>query len=322
MKDLSAAKFLYTVSIRRYLHIILFASFIGCPGSVTGQVKTNAAYQQYIEIYKELAIEQMRKYNIPASITLAQGLFESAAGKSTLATMGNNHFGIKCHDWTGPTMLRDDDAPNECFRVYSNPRASYEDHSKFLQRPRYQSLFRLKVTDYKGWANGLKACGYATSPTYAQRLISLIETYRLYQYDTQKTVNTFVLNHSVTSSKVELKGQEPHRLYSYNKNYYVLARRGDTFASLSKELGISAYKLALYNERDLVDMLTEGDVVYLCKKQKHAAQEYRGRYHVVKSGESLYTIAQHYGVRLARLYLWNGLSVDYSAKVGDKLYIY
>lgn len=294
----------------------------GCPEFVLGQVKTNAVYQQYIEIYKDLAIEQMKKYNIPASITLAQGLLESSAGRSTLATMGNNHFGIKCHDWKGPTMLRDDDAPNECFRVYSNPRASYEDHSKFLQRPRYQSLFRLKVTDYRGWANGLKACGYATSPTYATNLINIIEAYRLYQYDTQKSYDTFVINHSVASAKVELKGQQPHRLYSYNKNYYVIARRGDTFASLSKELGVSAYKLALYNERDLVDMLADGDIVYLCKKQKHVVKEYRGRYHVVKNGESLYTIAQHYGVRLARIYVWNGLSIDYSAKVGDKLYVY
>ena len=310
------------MSIKRYLHIILFASALGCPSVLSGQVKTNAVYQQYIEIYKELAIEQMKKYSIPASITLAQGLLESSAGRSTLATMGNNHFGIKCHDWTGPTMLRDDDAPNECFRVYNNPRASYEDHSKFLQRPRYQSLFRLKVTDYKGWANGLKACGYATSPTYAQKLINLIEAYQLYQYDTQKTVNTFVLNHSVTSAKIELKGQQPHRLYSYNKNYYIIARNGDTFASLSKELGISAFKLARYNERDAVEMLADGDVVYLMKKQKHAVKEYRGRYHVVKNGESLYSIAQHYGVRLSRLYIWNLLSPDYSVKVGDKLYLY
>lgn len=310
------------MSIRRYLHIILLVFEFGCPGFVLGQVKTNAVYQQYIEIYKDLAIEQMKKYNIPASITLAQGLLESSAGRSTLATMGNNHFGIKCHDWKGPTMLRDDDAPNECFRVYSNPRASYEDHSKFLQRPRYQSLFRLKVTDYKGWAHGLKACGYATSPTYATNLINIIEAYRLYQYDTQKSYDTFVINHSVASAKVELKGQQPHRLYSYNKNYYIIARHGDTFASLSKELGVSAYKLALYNERDVVDMLADGDIVYLCKKQKHAAKEYRGRYHVVKNGESLYTIAQHYGVRLSRLYVWNGLGLDYSAKVGDKIYVY
>lgn len=310
------------MNINRYLHIILFVSAVNCPDVLSGQVKTNAVYQQYIEIYKELAIEQMRKYSIPASITLAQGLLESSAGRSTLATMGNNHFGIKCHDWTGPTMLRDDDAPNECFRVYNNPRASYEDHSKFLQRPRYQTLFRLKVTDYKGWANGLKACGYATSPTYAQKLINLIEAYQLYQYDTQKTVNTFVLNHSVTSAKVELKGQEPHRLYSYNDNYYIIARRGDTFVSLSKELGISPFKLARYNERDLVEMLSDGDVVYLKKKQKHAVKEYRGRYHVVRNGESLYTIAQHYGVRLYCLYVWNKLSPEYSTKIGDKLYLY
>ena len=112
------------------------------------------------------------------------------------------------------------------------------------------------------------------------------------------------------------------KLTKSNNNYYVIARRGDTFSALSKELGISVYKLAKYNERDAVEMLTEGDVVYLCKKQKHVVKEYRGRYHVVKNGESLYSIAQHYGVRLSCLYIWNGLGLDYAAKVGDKIYVY
>ena len=139
------------------------------------QLKWNQAYQTYINQYKDLAIEQMLRYRIPASITLAQGLFESAAGRSDLVRQGNNHFGIKCHNWTGPTQYHDDDARGECFRVYQDARDSYEDHSKFLARqPRYARLFELSQHDYKGWARGLKACGYATNPQYASKLIQII----------------------------------------------------------------------------------------------------------------------------------------------------
>ena len=128
--------------------------------TVSAQTKWNSSYQQYIDRYKEIAIEQMKKYKIPASITLAQGVFESGAGKSDLARCGNNHFGIKCHGWTGRTVYYDDDARNECFRAYSNARESYEDHSRFLVTgQRYQSLFKLSIRDYKGWAHGLKRCG-------------------------------------------------------------------------------------------------------------------------------------------------------------------
>ena len=127
-----------------------------CALSSGAQMKWNQTYQTYINQYKDLAIEQMLRYRIPASITLAQGLFESAAGRSDLVRQGNNHFGIKCHDWTGPTQYHDDDARGECFRVYRDARGSYEDHSKFLaNQPRYSRLFQLSQTDYKGWARGL-----------------------------------------------------------------------------------------------------------------------------------------------------------------------
>ena len=148
----------------------------------------NQRYQQYVDQYKDCAIEQMLKWKIPASITLAQGILESGAGQSTLATQGNNHFGIKCHGWKGRTVYRDDDARNECFRAYDSPFDSYEDHSRFLATgQRYRSLFQLKLTDYRGWANGLKAAGYATNPQYAQRLIDIIQLYKLYQYDTARS---------------------------------------------------------------------------------------------------------------------------------------
>lgn len=300
------------------LLFVLLTSFM----PATAQVKWNSTYQSYIDLYKDLAIEQMLKHKIPASITLAQGLLESGAGKSTLAVMGNNHFGIKCHEWNGPSMRRDDDAPNECFRVYSNPRESYEDHSAFLKRARYQSLFSYQQTDYRSWANGLKSCGYATNPAYAQTLISIIETYKLYQYDTARDYDHFVLNHSVSAKNIELVGQQPHQLYYYNKNYYVIARRDDTFASLSAELGISSKKLANFNERNKYDALVEGDIIYLKKKQNKATKEYKYKPHIVKPGESMYSISQLYGVKLSKLYKMNHLPSDYSIRVGDRIIVY
>ena len=171
------------------------------------QLKWNQAYQTYINQYKDLAIEQMLRYRIPASITLAQGLFESAAGRSDLVRQGNNHFGIKCHNWTGPTQYHDDDARGECFRVYQDARDSYEDHSKFLARqPRYARLFELSQHDYKGWARGLKACGYATNPQYASKLIQIIELYKLNQYDKAKRYDRFMATHSGTDQPVNAEG--------------------------------------------------------------------------------------------------------------------
>lgn len=141
---------------------------------LNAQMRWNSKYQAYIDKYKDLAISEMLKYNIPASITLAQGLLESGAGMSELTRKGNNHFGIKCHDWLGATTYHDDDEKQECFRAYRDAYESYEDHSKFLARqPRYKKLFSLKRTDYKGWAHGLKKCGYATNPNYAKNLLEL-----------------------------------------------------------------------------------------------------------------------------------------------------
>ena len=143
---------------------------------------------QYIQKFAHFAVEEMEKYKIPASITLAQGLLETGGGQSILAQQGNNHFGIKCKEnWTGKTMKYTDDAPNECFRVYDDPKQSYEDHSVFLvNRPFYRGLFDLDPKDYKAWAHGLKKAGYATNPKYAYILISKIEKYRLFEFDNVK----------------------------------------------------------------------------------------------------------------------------------------
>lgn len=286
--------------------------------SLNAQLKWNSRYQAYIDQYKDLAIAEMLKYNIPASITLAQGLLESGAGMSELARNGNNHFGIKCHDWTGARTYHDDDATNECFRAYRDVYESYEDHSRFLARqPRYRSLFRLKRTDYKGWAKGLKKCGYATSPTYAKQLIGIIELYKLHKYDKAKKYDKFMVERS------SVKGVAPsinlHPIHIYNKNYYLNVRQGDTFRSIAREVGISYKKLAKYNERDKNDRLIPGEIIYLKKKQKKADKAYKNRPHRVKAGESMYSIAQYYGIRLESLYKMNDLSPDYSIQVGDLL---
>lgn len=298
------------------LVLILLAAFAIYADTAQAQMRWNSAYQNYIDEYKDLAIEQMLKHRIPASITLAQGLLESGAGRSSLATRGNNHFGIKCHDWKGASMRRDDDAPNECFRVYDSPRESYEDHSKFLQRKRYQRLFSLSITDYKGWARGLKACGYATNPRYAEQLISVIELYKLHQYDKAKNYDKFRLEHS--GGAIGLT----HAIYSYNKNYYIKVRKGDTLNGISKEVGISVRKLAKYNEIDRDAILHPGDVIYMKKKQKHATKEYKKRTHRVRAGESMYSIAQFYGMRLKYLYKKNNLDPDYTPRIGDELVVY
>ena len=298
-------------------HYILIAALWLTTAGAGAQSVWNARYQQYIDQYRDCAIEQMLKWKIPASITLAQGVLESGAGQSDLARRGNNHFGIKCHtSWTGPTIHRDDDARTECFRAYSSAFESFEDHSRFLATgQRYRQLFRLKLTDYQGWAHGLQAAGYATNPQYAQRLIDIIQLYKLYEYDKAKDYDKFMADRA----KDHVLSGVMHPINFYNKNYYVIARRGDTFRSLGEELGISYRKLAKYNERDKRDQLDEGEVIWLKKKRTKAPKDYKGRLHYVRSGESMYTIAQKYGIRLKNLYKMNHLSPDYQIRVGDGL---
>ena len=295
-----------------FITIALFLSI-----NASAQIRWNQTYQQYIDQYKDIAIEQMLQYHIPASITLAQGLFESGAGKSELALKGNNHFGIKCNGWTGRKTYHDDDERNECFRAYDSPYESFVDHSKFLAgSKRYSSLFNLKTTDYKGWARGLKAAGYATNPQYANKLIDIIQLYKLYQYDTAKSYDKFMAQHTKESG---VNGADLHPIKIFNKNYYLIARQGDTFRSIAEEVELSYKKLAQYNERDKDDRLDEGEIVWLKKKQKKAPKDYKGRLHYVRSGESMYSIAQKYGIRLKNLYKMNHLSPDYQIRVGDGL---
>ncbi len=271
---------------------------------VKGQ-KRHSHYQDYIEKYKSEAIGQMQRYHIPASITLAQGLLESGAGRSTLTRKSNNHFGIKCGSrWTGKKTYHDDDARGECFRVYKNARESYEDHSRFLAtNRRYADLFKLKVTDYKGWARGLKKAGYATSPTYATKLIELIELYNLHHFDQAKLDGKWIVY--------------PHETFLANELLYIIARDGDTFEALSEEFGISVRKLRKYNDLYKGYRLQAGDIIYLEKKHRRARKPYI--IHRVMPGESMYLISQKYGIRLDRLYKLNGKDSDFAPAVNDLL---
>lgn len=297
----------------------LFSLFLLMAVSASAQMKWNQRYQQYIDQYKDVAIEQMMRWRIPASITLAQGILESGAGQSRLTLSSNNHFGIKCHGWTGRKVYMDDDASSECFRVYDSAFDSFEDHSRFLaQGQRYRSLFSLKITDYSGWARGLKAAGYATNPQYANQLISLIQLYKLYNLDKAKGYDKFMAEHARSQGA---NGQVLHSIKVYNKNYFLYARPGDTFRSIGEEIGISYKKLAKYNERDKSDPLEDGEIIWLKKKQKHAPADYKHRLHYVKSGESMYSIAQKYGIRLKSLYKMNHLRPDDDIYVGQGLKI-
>lgn len=280
--------------------------------------RRNARYQEYIRQYAPMAVEQMQRYKIPASITLAQGLLESGAGQSTLARKSNNHFGIKCGSgWRGKSVRHDDDRPQECFRVYRSVRDSYEDHSLFLARgPRYAFLFKLKPTDYRGWARGLKKAGYATDPSYANRLITIIEDYDLYKYDSRGMGKRAARRYEKELRKKPWLAH-PHQPYLSNGLVYIVARQGDAFELLGKEFGISWKKLVKYNDLQADYTLEEGDIIYLTEKRKKA----EGRYtvHVVRDGDSMHSISQTYGIRLKNLYKMNRKDGDYVPEVGDRL---
>ena len=277
--------------------LIFSLVLISCCLAIQAQTR-NKQYEDYIKKYRELAVDEMKKYHIPASITLAQGLLESGAGQSTLARKSNNHFGIKCgSDWKGKTVRHDDDARGECFRAYKHPKQSYEDHSKFLAgRPRYASLFKLKITDYKGWARGLKKAGYATNPRYADQLIDIIELYDLDKYDKKGGLKWMKEN------------PNPHQPYIANDLVYIVVRSGDSWKSISKEFDISQRKLRKYNDLYKGYTLQVGDILYLEKKNKKAGKEHI--VHVLRAGESMYSISQKYGIRLKNLYKLNKMDVE------------
>lgn len=257
-----------------------------------------------------MAVDQMKTYGIPASITLAQGLLESAAGRSTLAREGNNHFGIKCHaDWKGDTMLRDDDAPDECFRVYDSPADSFEDHSRFLMRKRYSSLFDLDPSDYAGWARGLSRCGYATDPNYANRLITIIETYGLYAYD-----NPLDHNAQAVATFISESLSKTHKIQRARGLHYVIARPGDTYGLIAKELKINKKKLLKYNDVRHDEKIKPWEEVYLEPKLADAPQGEQTA--TIGEGESLHSLSQRFGMQLDILIKLNPNTPD---RPGEKI---
>ena len=282
--------------------------------------RRQTSYNNYIKQYAPLAVEQMKQHNVPASITLAQGLLESGAGLSTLSRKSNNHFGIKCGGgWRGRSVRAKDDAPNECFRAYRKVEDSYEDHSLFLVgNQRYASLFKLKKTDYKSWARGLKKAGYATDPSYANKLITIIETYDLYKYD-----NDGMSKREAKKWQKLLKKKpwlaNPHDVYIANGLAYVIARDGDTFQLLGGEFEIGWKKLVKYNDLQRDYTLEEGDIIYLKEKNKKTVADVV--YHEVREGDSMHSISQIYGVRLKTLYKLNVMADDHIPEVGERVWL-
>lgn len=276
---------------------------IGLYSPVQAQYPEKMSRHEYFETYKEIAIREMERSGVPASITLAQGALESGNGNSRLARSGNNHFGIKCHDdWKGKKIYEDDDAPNECFRKYSSVEESFRDHSDYLRsKTRYRFLFDLNITDYKGWARGLKKAGYATSPTYAEALIRIIEEHNLSMYDRMTAANL----KSPARAKKSGVSATSRPILERNRVKYILARHGDTFDKLAEELGKLSWELPQYNDVKDPDSLAEGQIVYIQPKRNKA--EARKSTHTVKEGETMYMISQLYAIKLNRLYELNGM---------------
>lgn len=271
--------------------------------SVCGLSASNP-YEEYIDRYCSLAMEHQEEYGIPASITLAQGLLESAAGRSTLASEGNNHFGIKCHkEWKGKTMLRDDDARDECFRVYATPEESFRDHSLFLRRTRYSQLFNLDVTDYQNWAKGLRECGYATDPNYAARLITIIERYSLYSYDTAAGRNA---EETVAFIRDMLVRSHPVR--RTRGLHYVVATPGDTYKTIAKEFNIKTKTLMKYNDADRDREIKAWEEVYLEEKLDEAPEGIAAA--TIGEGESMHSLAQRFGMKMEKLKALNKKAKD------------
>lgn len=292
------------------LFVLLF-SFI-CTIQVHSQ-KRYKVYEDYIDKYSTIAVNNMQKHGIPASITLAQGLLESGAGQSDLTKRSNNHFGIKCHrNWNGSRVYAKDDSPNDCFRKYRRAEESFEDHSQFLvQGARYRPLFRLSPTDYKGWARGLQKSGYATDRAYANKLIKLIEDYQLYRFDTGK------YRKSSRREEEDVSQSWKHQPYKTHGLVYVIAVNGDTYEGIAKEFGFKAKSLLKYNEVPKGFPLNEGDIVYFEKKKSRADKPYYE--HVVQIGESMHSISQRYGMKVKNLYKMNRKDYEYVPEEGDVL---
>lgn len=314
-----------------YRSILTFLiMIIACNGSFAQHKIT---VEEYIMTYKDIAMEKMEIYRIPASITLAQGILESGIGNSELARKANNHFGIKCHKgWTGKTYHMDDDTKDECFRKYNDAEESYRDHSIFLTtRDRYAGLFDLDITDYKAWAGGLKKAGYATNPRYPQLLIKIIEENRLDKFDkgiSPSYASSKEIDTGISSAYTNLPMPQPsnyelveiwetgRKVYINNGVKFIFARAGDSWADIAADFEIYSWQLPKYNELDKKANPRQGQMIYIEKKKR---KNKNVDTHTVRSGETMHDIAQVYGIQLTRLYRKNNIPQGINAEAGKVL---
>ena len=294
-----------------------------------------ATRKDYIAKYHQLAINEMQRTGIPASITLAQGILESDCGNSYLATTANNHFGIKCHGWTGEKAYHDDDRNHECFRKYDTPAESFVDHSDFLvTKSRYQSLFSLDKTDYKGWAYGLKSAGYATDPNYAKRLIDIIEQEGLSQYDkepkaekTETPAPAATPQPSTTPEprRISIRKDADFVINPFNEHEvrynngvkYVEVLPGDSFESIAREFHLMTSEVLSYNDLTSADDIRSMRFVYIRSKRNRAHQDCPT--HTVRKGETAWQVAHKYGIKLRKLRKYNKLSNGTEPAAGTEL---
>ncbi len=294
--------------------------------------------EEYITQWKEVAMRKMKEHGIPASITLAQGLLESRNGNSILAVEGNNHFGIKCTpDWSGDRMYHDDDRKDDCFRKYRDASDCFEDHSKFLMRPRYSSLFTLKADDYKGWAHGLKRCGYATDPRYPHKLIDLIERYQLSKFDEGIDVSYAERTEAAPerskgeNAKPRKRGRDEHsadntvtigggrEVFKFEDRIkYVKARQGETINDIAAQLEQMPGWIAGWNDLPRDEKLEEGQRIYVQPKRNKSKT---AEFCFAEQGETLWGISQRYGVKLKKLAQYNGIGAADALTPGQKVWL-
>lgn len=335
--------------MKNFVTIILaFCIYFTAAASQTGKSPRDL----YIEKFAPLAVAEMYRSGVPASITLAQGILESGNGQSELAQKANNHFGIKCHTgWNGGKYMYHDEVGRECYRKYSHPSESYRDHSDFIRsRDRYKFLFDYRVTDYKAWAYGLKKAGYATDPKYPKKLINLIEEYDLGQYDRKPASFGKTGNLKSFGKKAEVQqtskhpAQKVHKLpppptvaeqvkeltprqneefsfnlsrkvYSLNSVPFVYAESGDTYASIASSYNLFKRELLRFNDLKKECELSPGTVVYLKPKRNHAARGIRK--YVFEEDDDLREVSQRFGVRVASLRRINGFNKGYVPCAGE-----
>ncbi len=293
--------------MKKIFLLVLFSGFIAC---IQAQ-REKISREEYIKIYRDIAIKEMKRSGIPASITLGQGILETNHGNSTLARKANNHFGIKCHAyWKGRKIYHDDDRRKECFRSYRNAEESFRDHSDFILRsPRYRFLFELKPDDYKGWARGLKKAGYATHRKYDHLLIKIIEENQLYKYDSKTRVFEEMHDESIVKSRIS----------ENNRVQYVIAQEGESYLELAKKFDMMPWEIYKYNDLPRDADITPGQRIYIQPKRNRAARDYGT--HLVKAGETMYTISRKYAVKLDKLYKKNRMEPGEPIEIGQEIHL-